>query len=78
MVRMVMKDGALGARWGGNCSSIMDGSKTIHVMRLYPGRGSVYYSGGFRYQVGRLSKRERRKKSKIGRVGRGGGSFQGG
>ena len=28
------------------CSSGMDGSETI--TRRYPGRGSVYYSGGFR------------------------------
>ena len=47
MVRVVGKEGALGARVGGNCSSGMDGSKTI--TRRYPGRGSVYYSGGFRY-----------------------------
>ena len=46
MVRVVGKEGALGARVGGNCSSGMDGSKTI--TRRYPGRGSVYYSGGFR------------------------------
>ena len=47
MVRVVGKEGALGAGGGGNGSSGMDGSKTI--MRRYPGRGSVYYSGGFRY-----------------------------
>ena len=60
MVRVVGKEGALGAGVGGNCSSGMDGSKTI--TRRYPGRGSVYYSGGFRYEVGRLSKRKRGKK----------------
>ena len=42
MVRVVGKAGV-----GGNCSSGMDGSKTI--TRRYPGRGSVYYFGGFRY-----------------------------
>ena len=47
MVRVVGKEGALGAGGGGNCSSGMDGSKKI--MRRYPGGGSVYYSGGFRY-----------------------------
>ena len=45
---------------GGNCSSGMDGSKKI--MRRYSGDGSVYYSGGFRYQVGRLSKITRGKR----------------
>ena len=38
--------GPLGAGEGKNCSSGMDGSKKI--MGRYPGRGSVYYSGGFR------------------------------
>ena len=47
MVRVVRKEGALGAGVGGNCSSGMDGSKTM--MRRYPGRRSVYYSGGFRH-----------------------------
>ena len=46
MVRVVGKEGALEAGVGGNCSSGMDGSETI--TRRYPGRGSVYYSGGFR------------------------------
>ena len=46
MMRVVGKEGALGSRVGGICSSGMDGSKTI--TRRYPGRGSVYYSGGFR------------------------------
>ena len=41
-----VKEGALGTGVGGNCSSGMDGSETI--TRRYPGRGSVYYSGGFR------------------------------
>ena len=40
------KEGALGAGLGGNCSSGMDGSETITTR--YPGRGSVFYSGGFR------------------------------
>ena len=56
MVRGVGKEGALGAGMGGNCGSGMDGSKTI--TRRYPGRGSVYYSGGLRFKVGRLSKRK--------------------
>ena len=47
MVRVVEEEGALGAGVGGNCNNGMDGSKTI--TRRYPGRGSVYYSGGFRY-----------------------------
>ena len=47
MVRVVGKEGALGAGVCGNCSSGMNGSKKI--MRRYPGGGSVYYSGGFRY-----------------------------
>ena len=47
MVREVGKEGALGAGVGGNCSSGMDGSKTI--TRRYPGRGIVYHSGVFRY-----------------------------
>ena len=47
MVRVVGKEAALGARVGGNHSSGMDGSKTI--TRRYPGRGSVYFTGGFRY-----------------------------
>ena len=41
MVWVVGKEGALGAGVGGNCSSGMDGSKTIS--RRCPGRGSVYY-----------------------------------
>ena len=47
MVRVVGKEGALGAGVGENCSRGMDGSKTI--TRRYPGRGRFYYSGGFRY-----------------------------
>ena len=47
MVRVVRKEGALGAGMGGNCSSGVDGSETI--TRRYPGRVSVYYFGGFRY-----------------------------
>ena len=39
MVRVVEKEGALGTGMGENCSSVMDGSKTI--TRRYPGRGSV-------------------------------------
>ena len=39
--------GGVGGEGGWNCSSGMDGSKTI--TRRYPGRGSAYYSGGFRY-----------------------------
>ena len=45
MVRVVGNEGALAA--GGDCSSGMNGSKRI--MRRNPGRGSVYYFGGFRY-----------------------------
>ena len=45
MVRVVGKEGSLGAGVGGNCSSGMDGSKAI--TRRYPGCESVYYSGGF-------------------------------
>ena len=45
----------------------MDGSRKI--MRLYTVRGSVFYSGGFRYySVGRSSKIER-KKSEFGSIG---------
>ena len=69
MVRVVGKEGALGTRGGGNCSSGMDGSKTI--MRRYPGRERVYYFDGFRHWVGRLSKREGGKKKKR----EGGGGF---
>ena len=47
MVRVVEKKGALGSGMDGNCSSGVDGSKKI--VRRYPGRGSVYYSGRFRY-----------------------------
>ena len=47
MVRVAVQEEALGAGVGGNCSSGMDGSKKI--TRRYPGRGRVYYSGGFRY-----------------------------
>ena len=46
MVRVVGKQGALGAGVGGNCRSGMDGSETI--TRRYPGRGDVHYSGVFR------------------------------
>ena len=59
MVRVVGKEGVLGAGVGGNRSSGMDGSKTI--TKRYLGRGSVYYTGGFLYLVGRLSKRKREK-----------------
>ena len=47
MVRVVGKEGALGVCvcGGGGGSSGMDGSKMI--TRRYPGRGSVYCSGGF-------------------------------
>ena len=41
-----VREGTLGTRVGGDCSSGMDGSETI--TRRYPGRRSVYYSGGFR------------------------------
>ena len=68
-MRVVGEEGALGAGVGGNCSSGMDGSKGI--TRRYPGRGSVYYYGGFRYQVGRLSKRKRGKKKKKKEGGKG-------
>ena len=45
MVRVVGKEGALGAGGCGNCSSGMDGSKTM--MRWYPGRGgSVFFLVG--------------------------------
>ena len=46
MVWVVGKEGALGTGLGGNCSSGMEGSKKI--TKRYPGRGSVYYSAGFR------------------------------
>ena len=64
MVRVVGKEVALGARGVGDCRSGMDGSKAI--IRRYPERGSVCYSGRFRYWVGRLSKRERGKKKEGG------------
>ena len=54
--------GGVGGGGGWECSSSMDGSKTI--TRRYPGRGSVYFFGGFRYYVGRLSKRKRGKINK--------------
>ena len=60
MVQVVGKEGALGAGVGGTCSSGMDVSETI--IRCYPARRRVYYSGGFRYEVRRLSKRQRGKK----------------
>ena len=44
LVRVVGKEGALGTGVGGNCSSGMDGCEKI--TRQYPGRGSLYYSGG--------------------------------
>ena len=69
MVRVVGKEGALRAGVSGNCSSGMDGSEKI--TRRYPGRGSMYYSGGVRYQVGRLSKRKRGQKKRGG-----GGGFK--
>ena len=47
MARVVVKEGALGAGGGGNCSNGMDGSKKI--MRRYSGCESIYYFGGFRY-----------------------------
>ena len=58
MFWVVGKEGALGAGVGvgGNCRGGMDGAKTI--MRRYPGRGSVYYSGGFDIGWG-VEKRER-------------------
>ena len=45
-----VKEGASGTGVGGNCSSGMDGSETM--TRRYLGRGSVYYSGGFRCRWG--------------------------
>ena len=56
MVREAGKAEELGAGVGGNCSSGADGSKKI--TRRYPGGGSVYYSGGYRYKVGLLSNRK--------------------
>ena len=47
MVRVVEKEGVLGAGGGGIAAAAWTPSKKI--MRRYPGRGSVYYSGGFRY-----------------------------
>ena len=52
--------GRLGAGVDGNCSSGIDASKKIR--RRYPGSGSVYYSSGFRYLVGRLRKESKKKK----------------
>ena len=50
MVRVVGKQGALGAGVGGHCSSGMDGSETI--TRRYPERGSVcsIVGGAFRQE----------------------------
>ena len=45
-MRVVGKKGALVAGVGGNGSRGMDGSETI--TRRCPGRGTVYYAGGFR------------------------------
>ena len=53
---MARKEGALGSGVGGNCSSSINGSKKI--TRRYPGRGSVYYSGGFRYSLSGAFKQE--------------------
>ena len=47
MVRVAGNEGALGAGVGGNRSSGMDGSNKI--TKRYSERGSVYYSGRFRY-----------------------------
>ena len=41
------------------------------ITRRYSGRGSVHYSSGFRYQVGRLSKMKRGGKQKKGGGGDG-------
>ena len=74
---MVGKEGALGAGVGGNCSSGMDGSKTI--TRRYPGRGSVYYSVWRISILGvRLSKRKRGEKKRGGGAGGEGGCGEGG
>ena len=35
MVRVVGKEGALGAGVGGSCSSGMDGSKTIYMLIIF-------------------------------------------
>ena len=63
--------GVGGDERGGNCRSGMDGSKAI--IRRYPGRGSICYSGGFLYWARRLSKKERGKTKK-----KGGGQEEGG
>ena len=62
MVRVVGKEGALGAGVGGKCCSSMDGSKTIR--RRYSGPGSVHISGGFRYIVERAFKQEEAREKK--------------
>ena len=74
MERVVEKEGALVGGGGGNCSSGMDGSKA--KMRRYPGRGNVYYSGGFGYILGGAFEQERaKKKKKNGGGGVGGRGF---
>ena len=50
MVRVVGKEGALGAGAGENCSSGMTDSQKI--TRRYPGRGSVYYFGNISHRLG--------------------------
>ena len=50
MVRVMGKEGALGAGVGGNRSSGMDGSETI--TRRYPGHGSVYTLADFDSRLG--------------------------
>ena len=56
MMRVVGKEGGLGGGGGRIGATAWMARK---IMRSYQLRGSVYYSGRFRFQVGRLNKRER-------------------
>ena len=59
-MRGVGKEGALGAGVGGNCSSGMDGSKTIS--NRYPGRGKCLLLWRISILGGAFKREEARKK----------------
>ena len=72
MVRVVGKTGAFGAGVGGNCSSGMDGSKTI--TKRYSGRGKCFLLWRISISGGAFEREEARKKKKrMGRARGGGG-----
>ena len=62
MVRVVGKEGALGAGVGGNCSSGMDGSKKI--TKRYPGRGKCLLLWWISILGGAFKREKARKKKK--------------